>query len=270
MQIKDFPEAESLSAVDLLLIQGADGGYYRVPWQLVLDSVGSTDGQTEPPTVSNAYRDAVLADNPLGYWRFEEPSGTIAANLGSAMSDGVYNAGITTEAPGLARSERALRCPGEPESPVTFTNTATGIPTVTLECLVSVTDPNNHGCLIKLGNQDRNGIGFGLGGTSFDNVGLNLIVLYEGVAWRVSSVSLTPGTHHVGAVIPDSGGAKIYLNGNLVAQLRSSSRYSADSIGSIGGYSSYSRYFTGVIDEVAIYAGELNAARFYAHYQASL
>ena len=42
------------------------------------------------------FAQAVLATNPLGYWRLNEEEGTVAANIGSAGEDlnGVYNAGF--------------------------------------------------------------------------------------------------------------------------------------------------------------------------------
>jgi len=43
---------------------------------------------------SIAYQNAILADNPVGYWKLDESSGTIAADSSSSGYDGVYH-GVT-------------------------------------------------------------------------------------------------------------------------------------------------------------------------------
>jgi hypothetical protein len=46
-----------------------------------------------PPTPpAGNYQAAILADNPLGYWRLEEASGSVAADLGSGAQPGTYTA----------------------------------------------------------------------------------------------------------------------------------------------------------------------------------
>jgi predicted ribosomally synthesized peptide with SipW-like signal peptide len=46
------------------------------------------------------YANAVLADNPVGFWRLNETSGTTATDLGSGAHNGTYNGGFTLGAPG--------------------------------------------------------------------------------------------------------------------------------------------------------------------------
>lgn len=60
-------------------------------------SVSSGDGQTATSAQSvvivagsTAYRDAVLADSPLHYYRFGESSGTALANIGTSGTAGTY------------------------------------------------------------------------------------------------------------------------------------------------------------------------------------
>jgi Concanavalin A-like lectin/glucanases superfamily len=59
------------------------------------------------PTVprDNAYRDAVLADAPLGYWRLGETSGTTMVDASGNGRDGVYAGGPTLGVPGLLPSD---------------------------------------------------------------------------------------------------------------------------------------------------------------------
>ena len=50
------------------------------------------------------YSDAVLANNPIAYWQFEETSGTTAVNSGStgAANDGTYGSGVTLGQAGVS------------------------------------------------------------------------------------------------------------------------------------------------------------------------
>jgi fibronectin type 3 domain-containing protein len=44
---------------------------------------------------SGSYASAVQSQNPVGYWRFGEPSGVIAADSSPALDGGSYNGGVT-------------------------------------------------------------------------------------------------------------------------------------------------------------------------------
>ena len=76
------PPADGMSAPT------AEGGALR-----------SQDIRTEPVGGGTSYASAVLADNPLGYWRLGETSGTLADDaVGSA--NGTYSGGYTLNQPG--------------------------------------------------------------------------------------------------------------------------------------------------------------------------
>lgn len=49
---------------------------------------------------ANRYRDAVLADNPVGYWRLQEASGTTASDTSTSGIDGTYLGGFTLDQAG--------------------------------------------------------------------------------------------------------------------------------------------------------------------------
>ncbi|HXF56088.1 MAG TPA: PQQ-dependent sugar dehydrogenase, partial [Actinomycetota bacterium] len=56
---------------------------------------------TPPPPPTGPYRDEVLSDAPLGYWRLGEASGTTASDASGGGHDGTYLGGATLGAPGL-------------------------------------------------------------------------------------------------------------------------------------------------------------------------
>ena len=70
---------------------------------------------TAAPAKSNSsiaedYRVLVLADDPVGYWRFEEEDGTIA--IGDVGSDGVLEGGPTLSQPGVIADSRSIHLDG--------------------------------------------------------------------------------------------------------------------------------------------------------------
>jgi len=68
---------------------------------------------------ASTYTSAVLADNPVGYWRFEEQSGTVAVdNSASGLYPGTYTGTPTFGLPGIDINSVRLPGPGTP-SPVT-------------------------------------------------------------------------------------------------------------------------------------------------------
>jgi hypothetical protein len=55
---------------------------------------------------SSTYSVRVLAKRPAGYWRFEEQSGTIAADASGQAHNGVYRGAVTLGQPGALQSEQ--------------------------------------------------------------------------------------------------------------------------------------------------------------------
>ena len=56
----------------------------------------------------NAYRDAVLADSPVGYWRLAETTGAAVDTAGNAAG-GTYNGGMTRGVPGALANDSTWR-----------------------------------------------------------------------------------------------------------------------------------------------------------------
>jgi hypothetical protein len=56
------------------------------------DLLIAPDAPLAPPVA--AYKDAVLADTPAGYWRFGEPSGTVLTDSSPNLNNGTYLGGV--------------------------------------------------------------------------------------------------------------------------------------------------------------------------------
>jgi len=128
---------------------------------------------------------------------------------------------------------------------------------VTLSTWVNSSATNNHGAFIKVGA--GNGYGIGVGNSSYDNDGPNLIVIYEGIRWAsVPGATLPTGWHHVALVIDAAGVPSIYLDGVLKGSSPGAGPTVPAPTTYIGGYDT-SRYFLGAIDDSRIYNRALSA-----------
>lgn len=223
---------------------------------------------TVPDVFYGGYRQEILKDSPIGFWEFEEEIGTLAVNIGSGMSNGTHN-NITFVNPGLIfDSKRAVFYNNNTSTSNTiFTNTLTTIAPCSLEAIVRLDSTSLQGSFIKIGGT-LNGIAFGVGGSTLDEPGNNLIGLAEGIAWVRSGKAIGVGVHHVGMSFRSSNnGYYFYLDGQLVGS-GTSSINAASGTGYIGGYFNDQggrRFVAATIDQVAIYNKELSFDRWLAH-----
>jgi signal peptidase I len=231
-----------------------------------------------------SYSTVVTTDAPTIYHRFSQASGTTAANSGTGTA-GRYTGGYTLGRPGAiacqtTNAARAVYLDGATGQVVRSSTTATvGTSTFTLEAWFRTT--TGGGKLVGFGNQRT------ASSTTYDrhlfltDNGAVVFGVHSGTAREVvSPSSYTDGRwHHVvatlGAVSPTNG-MRLYVDGTLVA-----SRTDTTSAQTYSGYwrigfdnlASWSSapdnpYFTGDLDEVAIYPTTLTAARVAAHYNA--
>ena len=116
--------------------------HWRIAWLVVAMCCVSP---VLASVLTSPYSDAVLADNPVGYWRLGD-TGNPAVNLGSAGTalDGAYSGGVTLGAPdpikvdsdtaaGFDGVDGSLTVPYDSALDVT----SDGVSTVTLECWVN-------------------------------------------------------------------------------------------------------------------------------------
>ena len=126
-----------------------------------------------------------------------------------------------------------------------------------------------HGTLISVGNI-TNGWGFGVGGTTFDNDGANLILVNSNIAWVTTGVTLSAGTHHI--VVTRSAGNSFtaYVDGVSVFT-GSFTPTTATTYCAVGGGASNHPLAPGgiIVDNAAYYPSVLSGTRVAAHYAAT-
>ena len=239
------------------------------------------------------YSDAVLADNPVGYWRFEETSGSTAAdsaNGGGAQQgaqDGTYVGGVTLgETSAFSSLGNAARFDGINDY-VTLGNPAPLIITgdLTIEGWHLVTNSPTQG---RLAIVDATGTGE----LFSTNVLYQLhhppdglyFALHEYGAGLNELTQTDPATAPLGtwahfALVRDVSANtwQFYVNGAPLAGTHSftndpagdGSHPSFDvSIGRRGGFNT--GFFNGHLDEIAIYDKALTQSQIETHYNAAV
>ncbi|MGK5529805.1 LamG-like jellyroll fold domain-containing protein [Streptomyces sp. URMC 129] len=254
---------------------------YRVT---ATDAAGNVSALSTPVTITAAssgqpYANAVRADNPLLYWRFDEPANTFASDSSGNNSNGVHRGGPT-------RGVTPPAVPGPDATGIAYNGTDewtsseriySGVTRLTLETWFK-TSTTSGGQLIGQGNRTQET------STTRDN---KLYMLNDGrltfglynTTYRTitSSRSYNDGRwHHVAATV-GANGMRLYVDGQQVASsILTTSTRNATSYWRTGGDSLLgwpgrpsSDFFNGQMDEVAIYGSQLSASRIAAHYAAA-
>jgi hypothetical protein len=207
------------------------------------------------------YRDAVLADNPVSYWRLDETSGTTAADSKGS------NAGTYTNGPTLAQSgalpdtvnNRAARFDGTNDYVSAGNPANLQLNTGTVEAWIK-TAGGGASWQDAINKQ-------GAYNLAVDNGVLATWDNTAGVS-RSTGLNVTDNSwHHVAMSFQSgvAGGTKVYADGvlRLTTTITVLDQTLALHIGDEGGTH---EYFLGTIDEVAVYGSMLTAAQIRTHY----
>lgn len=212
---------------------------------------------------SRSYAATVIDDRPAGYWRLEfdgrdsvgRNNGTVVQTVTfgqlSALSDKSFGASFD----GVA---------GQISVPTAFGGTSL----FSMECWAKV-NGNSQGSFVKTGGFP-DGIGIGIGGSTEDLPGTQLLGLYEQKRWLVTGYSMPNGWHHLVLVIDANGFPTMYCDGMKVYTDVTGTPNAGGSPLYIGGYNSGGnpRFFNGPVDEVAVYNYTLTAQQVANHYNA--
>jgi len=224
------------------------------------------------PAVATAqYPATVLADAPVAYYRFEEAAGTTALDSSGNGHPGTYTSGPLLAQTGLPQLGLAVSFDGINDHVVTPRTVATDF-TLELWLFSTATSP--------VGTQAYQGAGLlwsDVGGAANDFV---LAALNDRAAFFTGNPDTTViGTtpindgqwHHVVATRMMGGATRLYVDAVLQATgTTNGSPLNALAQIMIAGNTLDSRYFEGLVDEVAYYTTVLSIARIQAHYAARI
>jgi hypothetical protein len=219
---------------------------------------------TRPP----AYREAVLADGPAGYWRLGESSGAAVDETGHAAG-GTYTGGVTRDVPGALA--------GDSNAAARF-NGSSGYVSVTDNISLHVGDTFTYELWLKRGATQgvtQRLLHKGAGTPSLGFGQNNKLVLIPGG----SGATLTAGStitikdqnwHHIVAT-KNGTETHFYIDGADRTSPGTNTTMTSNTIAlNIGRAYPGSGYFDGDIDEVVVYPVALSAQQVQAHYQAGL
>lgn len=225
------------------------------------------------PAGTETYRGAVSNDAAVAHWRLGETAGTVAADATGRGQAATYAAGVAVGAGGALAgdADRAIALDGVDDHvvlPGGFANFSNGL---TIEAWVHPTATSSWGRVVDLGN-----------GAMADNIVFTRVGSSNDVRFEVfrgsTSVGIVnaPGVlalntwQHLAVTLAPNGSVAIYNNGAVAATgtsqlpgvVHRSANYVARS--NWGG----DAYYSGYVDEVAIYDKALDAGRVAAHHRA--
>jgi hypothetical protein len=222
-----------------------------------------------PTAAAAQYQATVLADAPVAYYRFEEVAGTSAVDSSGNGHIGTYTSGPLLAQAGLPQLGLAVSFDGIDDHVVTPRTVATDF---TLELWLRTTATS------RVGAQAYEGDGLlwsDVGGTANDFV---LAALNDRAAFFTGNpdttvIGATPINdgrwHHIVATRTMGGVKQVYVDAVLEATgATNGSPLNGQPQIMIAGNTLDSRYFKGLVDEVAYYATVLSLARIQAHFAA--
>ncbi|HEU5315291.1 MAG TPA: PA14 domain-containing protein, partial [Chloroflexota bacterium] len=216
-----------------------------------------------PATAALAYHEKITSDSPVGYWRLGESGGGLAFDR-TARFTGTHNGGVTLGQAGAFATDfdRAARFNGSTGYVSVPDAAALNPGAITLESWVYLTAyPATSGNMLSKG--DNTGYRYRVssdGSVSFLDRGAT-----NGITSAAGVVPLNQWAHVVAT--GDASGLKLYVNGVLKAS--NSTPYGSAPGGVplyIGATPAFGEYFSGVLDEVAIYSGALSGGQVQAHF----
>jgi Concanavalin A-like lectin/glucanases superfamily len=220
------------------------------------------------------YRDAVLADTPVGYWRLDETSGTTAADSKGSNPGTYVNGPLLGQAGALpdAVNNRAASLDGVDDRIDVPASASLNVTSqITIEAWIYPTDTSSVHPIVEYADSTRYGVHlwqYDSGTKLFANV----MDTGGNGHWLASAPVFTPNAWYQVALTYDGSVGVLYVNGTEVARAVLGAFTIATNLPvNIGrrpvvGDSLQNTVFAGKLDEVAIYPAALTATKIRSHY----
>lgn len=223
-----------------------------------------------------AYRDVVLADAPLVYWKLDETSGTVATDLGSLAVNGNHTGTPTKGVTGITAGDTAVNLNGTSQYVRASTSTGSRYAPYAFEAWVKWDRVTGNEQIVFWCN---NGIKLSLVDASTMNIWIGNASNWSILQDTISTTTATGVWYHY-VVTVASTGVKVYRNGTQIytsgVNANAALEYNLAFAGSVPvvgvqNVSGTNSLFTGAtIDEFAIYGAVLSVGRVTDHYNAGL
>ena len=224
-----------------------------------------------PPQGASAYRDAVLADGPIGYWRLDETHGMRAYDQSATVSHGMIEAVVALNQPGgTGDGDAAMEFKGTgrifvPDSPALQVKGGN----LTLEAFVkpmaATAGLSFVLCKGRSGEQTEYCLGLVDGRLAYQSVAEQYV--------SPSGPLPIDRWSHVAIAIVDNATGKFYVNGVVTGTFSATTGHIVTAsklpLGIGAEADSKGGWFVGAIDEAAIYNHTLTAERLGKHVEAA-
>jgi PKD repeat protein len=229
-------------------------------------------GRTSPlPTApTDDYGNAVFLDDPLLYWRLGEASGSLANDSGANDNDGTYYGDVAQGSSAGVRGTTDRSATFSDNTNVASTSSFNNPTVYSVEAWFQTTDPDPRGKIIGFGNQQS-----GLS-SSYDrhvymtSSGRVVFGTYTGALNTITSPSsYADGLWHHVVATQSSAGMRLYLDGTLVGSDPQTGAQDYSGYWRVGGDTSWDAsgpWFSGMIDEAAVYNKALSASTVADHF----
>jgi hypothetical protein len=233
----------------------------------ITDTIDYSATAPPPPPSESGYAATVVADGPVGYWRLGEPSGTSAADAVGTHT-GTYAGGPTLGQPSLVskESDPSVRLTGSSSVRIAnATDLQIGTP-LSMEAWIKPTALPASGAYASVLSKPES---YSL---QFNGSQLEFTVIQNGQRKRLKapagSIAVGQTYHVVGSY--DGSTQRLYLNGKMVTSTAlTGAATSTTSQLTIGSWDGGGEFFSGQVDDVALYAKALSATQVGNHYTAA-
>lgn len=225
-----------------------------------------------------AYPSRVLADGAQLYWRYDEVSGTFAADSSPGNNNGLYTGGLTKNVtPGAIGDDSSAALGADGSSGYIYTERRNERPTAyTVETWFKTTS-SSGGKLIGFGNAQTTRSGNYDKHVYMTNEGRLVFGVYNGgTDTLTTSGTYRDGEWHHVAATQGPGGMALYVDGVRAARNGVTTSQDYTGFWRVGGDNlngwpnrPASDNFGGTLDETAVYPTVLSGARIADHYRLS-
>lgn len=234
------------------------------------------------PGAASPYARTILDDSPTAFWRLGESAGPTAYDFTGNGNDAVALGGVTFGGAGATEGGDT------PDGSVTLSGASTGLlaaappvaapDTFTVEAWVKTTTTRG-GKIIGFGNKTNGSSTTTDRNVYMDNAGRLFFGVYPGSIKTIASTgTYNDGEwHQVVATLGDDG-QRLYVDGQFVSRNVAVTGARSGAVGqwvlggdNLSGWTNAptSRYFAGLIDDVAVFPAVLAPSMIQAHYVAS-
>jgi sporulation protein YlmC with PRC-barrel domain len=197
---------------------------------------------------------------------------TFVVDLSRSSNNGTINGPVFNS---TGKYNGAYEFDGANDEITSSTTFGIGIGNFSVSAWVNLDSTSESGSFIKIGGTSPNvGFAIGTGGSTFDNSGNDLILLYEGVRWIDTNDNIGTGWHHVAMTVNKNGYPEAYIDGvqtySDTTGVGSSPQQSITYIGGYTGSAAENRHADVTLDEIRIWNRSLTAQEIYQLYASNL